>query len=820
MNPPCREGQVKEVKQQNRSEQSFAPAMKLSIAQTGPLVTAASTVTKTASLLSNAPVALVKDISSAVATSTHGVASSASLPWQKSSQSVGMYSQLSQEDASGQAGAATGGGCCCCSRDSKSGEGCAQCPREAPPVRCGHKTEAAAPKAEDPAKISAVGPHQQESQQKQEETECTSVWCAGDVFDPAGVLLTPCTPVDAGDATPSPHLGFLQCIRAMERHSRSPMRSSGICQAELFSMQHAGTEAYCKDDTARTPVRHTAWHVGSDDETTSCNTQRDATEGGLPLHPESSTTTSVNSAAVSCLVIPKSCGEDEVAAGGPMKQEYANYTPLLPSPQASPFSGAVSPLDENICGQMVAHCLCPQIAEMTGNESETVEELALEELEATERSVSCMPSSLLLGALNDSSFFGRHQRGNCIHCRKRASSHEEAVDATSRRARPLLQERVLDFGVSSVEKTSLAPATEYNAGSSQCCLEPSVESSRNKLFCFSLSSMGAMRFTKHSLVESPAGAAGIQCKRAFQAESVSYSGTEERRGPGPTGNSVSLSGIYMRAPPSTTNIVDCPLNQQSVAMTVMSPVPASLTASASQTQEASIDALFPVLHVPPELRLRPERLVDSVKRASPMSQPPPVACGPLSFTIRSEILQSPQRLDVARHDDDCLAICGHNEGGSPLSGCGCIFRSLWPSPCCGVVQRNENSGVGGGLNSSSGDWAPSPLGVRCPSSRLFELRGGHGCGDFSPCVSPLPGGSSRHHEWKRHEFSCSFKSQANTDVLASLSGPVELISRGGQHTQNCSAPLPIETPTRKHTVYPVSKSNCTFQLPTFGGPPR
>ncbi|ESL05819.1 hypothetical protein TRSC58_06518 [Trypanosoma rangeli SC58] len=605
----------------------------------------------------------------------------------------------------------------------------------------------------------------------------------------------------------------------MEHYSRAPMLSSGAYQTEVFSMQHAGMEAYCKDDTARTPVRPIAWHVDSDAETTSCDTQRNAAEGGLPLQPESSGATSVNSATVSCLVTPKPRGEEEVAVSGPGRQEYANYTPPLPPLQAPPLSDALSPLDEDICGQMLAHCLYPQISEMTGNDNEMVEDVALEELEATERSVSRMPSSLLLGAFNDSSFFSRHQRGNCSHCRKRSSSHEDAVDATSRRSRPLLQEKVLDFGVSSVEKTSLAPATEYNAGSSQCGLEPSVESSRNKLFCFSLSSMGAMRFTKHSLVESTAGGAGIQCKRVFQTESVSCSGTEERRGPGPTGNSVSLSGIYMRAPPSTTNILDCPFNQQSVAVTVMSPVPASLTASVSLTQETSIDALFPVLHVPPELRLRPERLVDSVKRASPMSQPPPVACGPLSFTVRSEILQSPQRLDVAHPDEDCLAVYGHNEGESPLSGCGCIFRSLWPSPCCGVVQRTENSGVGG-PNSTSGDWASSPLGVRCPSSRLFELRGGHGCGDLSPCVSPLPGGSSRHHEWKRHEFSCSFKSQVNTDAPASLSGPVELISRGGQPTQNCSGPLPINTPTRKQTVYPVSKSNCTFQLPTFGGPPR
>ncbi|RNF26348.1 uncharacterized protein Tco025E_01549 [Trypanosoma conorhini] len=793
MNLPSREKeareQAEEAKQQRRQRRSCDAAPTRNLAQIGPPLPASSTAaTTTASRPSNSLVAVTTGSSSPVAAVPRAAGSAAPLAWRKSPHSREAHSQISPKEASSpEQGGGGVGGCSSCCRTGTCGEGSAPRPREGCRVTSPHGRAAVTPEVKDPAAAPAVGVGRPQEPRRHEADAGRSVgWRAVGVVDPAEVLLTPRAPVAAGAAAPPPPLVPLQRLTGVEHPSKPPpVQSSGASQAGAPFMLHAGAAGeHCETGPARALELLAAGHAGADRATPCSDRQR---------------------------------GAAEVGVGRPVKRGHATASASSPPP----LSDAVFLQEDDAGEEVLTRSSCARIAELTGDSSETDGDVTLEELEATEGSISLAPSPLQLGALRNPSCAHSCRRETWSHCRKRSGSHEEVViDAALQKSWSPLQEKAADFGRYPLEKAWPVPITEDKVGGSPGCVERSLESSRNKLFRVSIPSMGAMRFTAYSVEGSPGGGAIMHHKRSFRTQSAICNRSEERLCSGPTENSVSRSGIYMRAPPSITNPLDGPLKRKSISLTMMSPALAPVTASSSLTQDGPIDSLFPVLHVPPELRLRPERLMDAARLASPLPQPPPVACGPMSFTVRSEMLPSPQWRGVARPDDDRLAICGHNEGGSPLSGYGCLLRPLWPSPSFGFLQRTETSDLLGGANSTSEEGAHSPLGVLCLGSRFSEWRGGHGYGDLSPCSSPLPGCSSRHHEWRRHELSRSPRSQMNTDALASLSGLVEAAPRGGQDAQSCSGPLSLNTPTRKQTVCPVPIGDCTFQLPTFGGPSR
>ncbi|EKF30473.1 hypothetical protein MOQ_005714 [Trypanosoma cruzi marinkellei] len=655
---------------------------------------------------------------------------------------------------------------------------------------------------------------QHEGRMERENIRCV---LGGPEFSEVG--LAPQPPIAVSKVSTPRSFAFLQFVVDGKPYSMPPMYSPRNYNSEVVSMIHAEAEASREYRTVGASVLVTAGYSGVQAETISYSSQTHESGEFLPLPKES-----MGKNCFKCT--PRHWRANlhplEEATGDVdenLTLECAAHKTLFLSPRSSV---AAFPQGEGACDNLMASCTSPRCGKIHG-EGDDKEDTA-EMKEKMEKGVF-MTTSLLPGTSSDFFCRGKQLSDKGVECGERIlQSCEEVIDTTTQKPSSQPQKETMDSGCGPLEKTWVTSNNEMDTGHSSCLVDHSVDSSMNMRFHFSVSSMGAMRLATYSMgasqgvVVGGGGNGGGHHVCSFHTQSKSCVHSEEKPCCCLPGKSVSLNGLYMRTAHANNNNnnnnkMEGSIYEEETAAAVTAA--AAANTSPSLTQDASMDALFQVLDVPPELRLQPEGLMDVARFSLPLPVTPPVATGPLSFTVRSDIFPAIPTRDNTRNEDDPLNMTSNNEEGTSISGSGANFRPLWFSPPHRLMERMGNGTTG--VNSISGDDPSSALCLHSPSVLFTEQRCGHGGKGVSHWSPRLPEWCARHshNEPERHEVSDSFKSPIKTDLMARSNGTVEILLRSSRHAAGGSGTFASNTSFRRQATYPHSGDGSTFQLPTF-----
>ncbi|KAF8300353.1 hypothetical protein TcYC6_0061090 [Trypanosoma cruzi] len=740
---------------------------------------------------------------------THGVDLPPSTAWQRWHHSSEANLQHVREDASRH-----GNGSDNDSHDGKSGGSCLPGLCECQSVAYQQETEATAPEA-SPSIAPLVLVDQQQHEGGMERENVRRVLGRPDCSE---VGLAPQPPIAVSKVSTPRSFAFLQFVVDGKPYSMPPVYSPRSYKSEVVSMIHAEAEASREYRTVGNSVLVTAGYSGVHPETISYSGQPHEPGEFLPLPKESMGKTSFKCTPRHWRANPHPSEEAKGDVGENLTPERAACKTSFLSPLSSV---AAFPQGEGACDKLLASRTSPRCVKMHGKGGGKEDTAEMEE--KMEKGVF-MTTSLLPGTSSDFFCRGKQPPDKGVEYGERIlQSCEEAIDTTTQKLSFQPQKETIDSGRNPLEKTWVTSTNEMDTGNSQCLVDHSVDSSMNMLFHFSVSSMGAMRLATYSMGASQGvvvgggggggvGGGGGHHVCSFHAQSKSCVLSEEKPCCCLNGKNVSLNGLYMRTTHANNNM-EGSVHEEEPAAAVTAAAPANT--SPSLTLDASMDALFQVLDVPPELRLQPEGLMDVARFSLPLPVTPPVATGPLSFTVRSDIFPAIPARDATRNEDDPLNMTSNNEEGTSICGSGANFRPLWFSPPHRLMERMGNGATG--VNSVSGDDPSSALCLHSPSVLFTERRcgqRGRGVSHWSP---RLPEWCARHphNEQERHEVSDSLKSPMKTDVMARSNGTVEILLRSSRYAPGGSGTLVSNNSLRRQAAYPHSGDGGTFQLPTF-----
>ncbi|KEG07726.1 hypothetical protein DQ04_08971000 [Trypanosoma grayi] len=373
--------------------------------------------------------------------------------------------------------------------------------------------------------------------------------------------------------------------------------------------------------------------------------------------------------------------------------------------------------------------------------------------------------------------------------------------------------------------------------------DPSGDSSTDMLFCSSVSSMGAVAFAS-GVLDGPQGRPSLRSPRT-RSSSCNVGG--ERSCPHTIERSLSLSYICLPNTCLDTSLSISSSSQRSASSVTRKAGsvvrPQTPLTNAGMPQDVLMDALFHVVDVPVEMRLRPEQLMDAARVSLPLPEPAVLVSSPLNFTIQSDAMQSPNMHGALREKD----LGGDSDTNNDMKG-----RNFGDSHCKGIDDYTEEGFGGGGhlrfgipYHFNERPWGSLGAAAAAPSTSSAAL-----CEVMSSLrrsSSPLPSWmhrreysrlrdvgfmlTPRRHDRARRlphkeeggllEVCDCVWSPHPADALTCSSGAVEMLLRSGRATpwdaHSCSETLMSTSCLRRQVSgAPLLVGHCTFEMPTFG----